>query len=145
MWHCKKHCYWAISGLSISHLYLFYSIKFSWFRDLFFFQPSNFHFALLPPAPPREVSHILVVNGEEFRPSLKAMGTGAYTSRKGQSPTKAEHGSNTNTTPLYRKSSCSNPAWVDFEPWFICGTVFLFLTHHYVHLLAWMMYLMSSF
>lgn len=87
-----------------------------------------------PPAP--EVSHILVVNGEEFRPSLKAVGTGAYLSRKGPSPTKAEHGSNAYTAPQYRKSGCSDPARVGFEPWFICGTVFLFLTHHYVHLLA---------
>lgn len=143
LWHCKKHCYWAISGLSISPLYLFCSIKYSGFWD-FSFSAKSFPFCVVIPSL-TEASHILVVNGEEFRPSLKAMGTGAYTSRKGQSPTKAEHGSNAYTAPRYRKSSCSNPAWVGFEPWFICGTVFLFLTHHYVRLLAWMMYLMSSF
>lgn len=142
MWHCKKHCYWAISGLSISPLYLFYSIiKFSGFWDFYFFQPSNFHFALLPPTHwgfPHPSGKWRGVQA-----FLGSHGTGAYTSRKGQSPPKAEHGSNAYAAPRYRKSGCSDPARVGLEPWFICGTVFLFLTHHYVHLLAWMMYLMS--
>lgn len=110
-------------------------------RFYIFFQPSNFHFALLPPTHwsfPRPSGKWRGVQA-----FLGSHGTGAYTSRKGQSPPKAEHGSNAYTAPRYRKSGCSDPARVGFEPWFICGTVFLFLTHHYVHLLAWMMYLMS--
>lgn len=139
MWHCKKHCYWAIPGLSIIFVSIFLN-KVLWI--LFFFSQI---ISILHCYSPTEFSRILVINGDELRPSLKAMGTGASTSRKGQSPTKAEYGSNSYTAPWYRKSSCSNPARLGFEPWFICGTVFLFLTHHYVHLLAWMMYLMSSF
>jgi len=80
--------------------------------------------------------HILVVNREELKPSLNAAGTGAYL-REGPSPPKAERSSNAYTTAAsYRESGCGNPTRVGFEPWFICGTVFLFLSHHYVRLLA---------
>lgn len=137
----KTHCYWAISGFSISPLYLSYSIKFPGFWDIF--SAKSFPFCIVIP-------HQSISRPSGKRRRARAfLGSGGYRCppRAGQSPTEAECGSNVYATAAsYRKSGCGNPARVAFEPWFICGTLFLFLNHHYVHFfLAWTMYLMCYF
>lgn len=123
------HVLYALQKTLLLSYFLFVYITFvsillnKVFWILSFFSSWSFQFCIVIP----HQSVSLATHGRKWRGVSLPWKLWALvpTTREGQIPTKADHGSNIYTTAtLYRKRCCASPARWDFEPWFICGTVF---------------------